>query len=342
MADAPAAMDSRQSPKWSEGVRPRNLLRSVGPGKNATGLLASGLIVSLCVLLQYFMRRAAFPNPPPDFCALTDGSFLYTDVGEGGRDLYVFDVRSRTGRRVARTPYRESEPAVSPDGKTAVCAYRSSMNTGLLLIDLVRGTTRKVTQNESARDVFPVFSPTGRRIAFARTPGVSWQSNAARELWEVDLQTGKQVRININPYHAVWSPAYRDENHLFFTGDVVSGPSGAGKRVVTEFSRKENKARMRPLPNTAALRIFGFSTDGKRFYALASRKPQQDSNITWGEIDTIASPGSWVLSGLRTSDAALMPSRREMLYLSQNDKYYFICCYTLSNGKSQALMKLPK
>ena len=285
---------------------------------------------------------------PPAFCALPGGRLLYTDAaGDGGRDLFVFDIESRSKRRVARTPrHYEWEVAASPDGKAALCTYlgprgRTSAE-GMFLVDLARGTTREVPGEGLSRAVGPVFSPSGRRVAFAREPATAWQSMPLRELWELDLHTGELVRIDKGSYSSVWGHAYRDEDRLYFSGDIKTGNLGEGKRVLAEYSRRDDKTRVRDLPPDAGIALMGFSPDGKTFYGLGARGRWRDTRFVRGDADRITSPETWEPGRFPPGPAELMPSRQEMLYLSQNEDYFYICRYTLADGKSKALLKVPK
>ena len=236
--------------------------------------------------------------------------------------------------------------AASPDGKAALCTYLGprpgASAEGMLLVDLARGTTREVPGEGLSRAVGPVFSPSGRRVAFAREPATAWQSNAPRELWELDLRTGRLLRIDKDPYHAVWGPAYRGEDRLYFSGRIKTGDYGEGKRVVAEYSRRDDKTRVRDLPPDASVGLLGFSPDGERFYGLGVRSRREDNHVVWGDADRITSPKAWTLTRLRAGGAELTPSRREVLYLSESDDHYYICRYTLASGKSKALLKLPR
>jgi dipeptidyl-peptidase-4 len=104
-------------------------------------------------------------------------------VLEIGGDLYFYDLLGHRGRRLTRTPGREEEPAVSPDG-TRVAFVRDH---DLYVVDVTGGSERRLTMDGSpnvlngkldwvyqeeiyGRGKFRAhwWSPDSRRLAFLR------------------------------------------------------------------------------------------------------------------------------------------------------------------------------
>ena len=84
--------------------------------------------------IWFYMQSTSAVVPTsiePEFCVSADGSILYIDKGKGGSDVYRFDRKMRTTKAIAATPFYESEPDISPDGKNwyAAIGIRSQART---------------------------------------------------------------------------------------------------------------------------------------------------------------------------------------------------------------------
>lgn len=105
---------------------------------------------------------------------------VFNAAGQGGRDLYLFDLSDRRVTRVAETVNYETWPSFSPDGKLLVYAASVPGDRAdhLFVRSLADGSVKQVT-NEHANDCSPRYSPDGSLIVFARDTTYSWGGLAA-------------------------------------------------------------------------------------------------------------------------------------------------------------------
>src|SRR5437588_10661017 len=102
--------------------------------------------------------------------------------------------------RLARTP------DISPDGKLVAFSYLGD----IWVVDSGGGTARAVTSHP-AHDLYPVFSPDGRSLAF------SSNRHGSYDVFVVPVQGGRPRRLTFdsaNDYAAGWSP---DGKNVLFT-----------------------------------------------------------------------------------------------------------------------------
>ncbi|HEY2751707.1 hypothetical protein [Phenylobacterium sp.] len=99
-------------------------------------------------------------------------------------------------------------PSFAPDGGQIVFRTQGPEGQGLRILNLTDHSIRKLTDNW---DNFPVWSPTGDRIAFVRRTGQDFQVLTIRP----GGTTAKQLTHGTgNNAHLAWSP---DGSHLLFT-----------------------------------------------------------------------------------------------------------------------------
>lgn len=112
-----------------------------------------------------------------------DDEFVFNGMGQGGRDLYLFNLATNKATRIAATPDYESAPSFSPDGQSIVYSSGVPGDRADHIFTICRNGTA-VTQltDEDANDTSPRFSPDGRTIAFARDKTYQWGGLAAN--WE--------------------------------------------------------------------------------------------------------------------------------------------------------------
>ncbi len=148
-----------------------------------------------------------------------DGKIVFVEKGE----IWVFDPAKDKLRKVQvqvaddywRLVPRDINPKkyihyvdVDNQGKRTVIEARGD----LFLVDNKTGESLNLTRTPGAREMYPVFSPDGSKIAFFSDESGEYQ------LYEMDVRTGKTRQITKNlrtyPYHPEWSP---DGNWMVFS-----------------------------------------------------------------------------------------------------------------------------
>src|SRR5713226_6133667 len=115
----------------------------------------------------------------------------------------VAAARAQEPIRFARTP------DISPDGKQVAFSYLGDIWT----VEAIGGVARPVTMHE-AHDIFPVFSPDGRWLAF------SSNRHGSYDVFVVPARGGKPKRLTFDS-----------------AADLVSGWSPDGKSVLFSSTR---------------------------------------------------------------------------------------------------------
>ncbi len=140
--------------------------------------IAVGVILVVCVLIaltpmiQNSMNTHHRPGGHGDVSfAISPGgnTVVFNAVGEGGRDLYLLDLKTLRTRRIAATADYEVDPEFAPDGNSVVyAAGKPGERADHLFLRSVDGQTLKQLTAEDANDESPAFSPDGSLIAFSR------------------------------------------------------------------------------------------------------------------------------------------------------------------------------
>jgi hypothetical protein len=112
----------------------------------------------------------ALGNEGSDLSASANGTLVWLDAALGNRRLIW---RDRGGKKLADTSLPPSTgliwAALSPDGTQAAWAAVEQGNTDIWTADLARGVRTRLTSAPQL-DTTPVWSPTGKEIAFASEP----------------------------------------------------------------------------------------------------------------------------------------------------------------------------
>jgi eukaryotic-like serine/threonine-protein kinase len=104
------------------------------------------------------------------FGVSANGALVYrTNSTMTANELTWFD-RSGKNLGVVRASANLVLPVLSPDQNRAVVEKRDGTSADVWVIDLARGTSSRFTF-DPANDVFPIFSPDGKQIAFASNRG---------------------------------------------------------------------------------------------------------------------------------------------------------------------------
>ena len=156
----------------------------------------------------------------------------------------------------------DSQPAVSPDGKSVAFLSNRSRNNDIWLIPIGGGPARQLTTH-TASDTDPAWSRNGKKIAFT-----SLREDSKGDIWVLDLESGKETRITDSgaaESHPSWFPG--------------------GKKIV--FSRSE-KVWSIDLQTHKEERLFhglypSVSPDG-RFVAYVSFERKEESDKSEGML----------------------------------------------------------
>jgi eukaryotic-like serine/threonine-protein kinase len=195
-----------------------------------------------------------------NYSVSANGTLVY-EAGSGmtpGSVLLMADRQGRT-RRISK-PSNLGEFSISPDGRS-IAARLFAVNDDIWIYDVATGTPVRLT-SEPRDEIFPAWSPDGKRIAFGnRTGSIFWQpadGSAPRE----QLSQGQYPR-----YPTSFSP---DGKSLAF---VEQHPSR--QRDIWVMALDGNRAS-RPLVMSEADESGGkFSPDG-RWLAYVSNETGRD------------------------------------------------------------------
>ncbi|MCH8268574.1 MAG: S9 family peptidase [Acidobacteria bacterium] len=169
------------------------------------------------------------PEPKQNMALSSDGSTIFFTSARYFQNYDNIFRMPATGGEAAQITFNdaviETSPAPSPDGKTLAYFARTRQGTKLFLLDLYKpndDTPNNAKPNSWPRllepgdmeERFPVWSPDGKRIAFAR----------GGDIWIRDLDGSTSRRLIEEAYAGgnsspVWSP---DGSRIAF----VSGKSG--------------------------------------------------------------------------------------------------------------------
>lgn len=127
------------------------------------------------------------------------------------------------------SPYfDDSEITWSPDGKTIAYTckklygrdYAVSTNSDIFLYNIESGTTVNITEENKGYDKYPVYSPSGNKIAYMSMETPGYEADKER-LIVFDVATGNREYLNENwdqnAHHYVWSD---DEKEIYFISGI--------------------------------------------------------------------------------------------------------------------------
>jgi eukaryotic-like serine/threonine-protein kinase len=157
-----------------------------------------------------------------------DGQRLATaiyDLEQGEQDLWTFDVKTNSGRRLAADPALRDAPVWSPDSKALAFMHQADGNPPKVH---VRGLGEKDADEAMPAADFQMpadWSPDGRFLAFVNTGFPRLANEAQGDVWVFDLARGrKPVPVLNTPFHEA-NPAFSpDGKWLAFTSNESGRP----------------------------------------------------------------------------------------------------------------------
>jgi Tol biopolymer transport system component/DNA-binding winged helix-turn-helix (wHTH) protein len=199
-----------------------------------------------------------------------DGQRLATAIYEierGEQDLWIFDVKTNSGRRLTAEPGLRDAPVWSPDSRTLAFAHVADATP-------LRVHLRGLGQND-AEEAMPAvdfqlptdWSPDGRFVVFMNTGAPRLENEQQSDVWLLDLARGRKLipllKTRFHETNATFSP---DGKWLAFTSDESGRPevyvqafrSGDAPSVIGE----------RYLVSSAGAQAVRWRRDGKELFYL--------------------------------------------------------------------------
>lgn len=156
-----------------------------------------------------------------------DGKTVIFSSADG--DLYLFDIASKTARRLTETTRIESYPSFLPDGTKAVfSAYSGERSPShIFLMDLSDLTVQQLTDDSETSDILPRFRPDGKQIVFARAyrhrpyslGGRTWDNWDA---CEINADGTEFSRLTNASYYQMFRITPRDDGSILYAADSLA------------------------------------------------------------------------------------------------------------------------
>jgi TolB protein len=205
-------------------------------------------------------------------------SLAFSAMGDGRRDLYLLDLKRRIVTRISKSQDDESEPSISPDGKSVVFVARTHRDHGNhIFIQSIDGRNRRQLTAELTSDTSPAFCPDGLRVAFARSRvhssgrfAAEWDAGDRLCVINVDGSGLREIDTNgLYPIDPRFSPdgkriLFWDTTGLYL---VAADGRGAPRRVAGVEGRQA-----------------AFSTDGRWLVYMAGRY-ERELKICLARVD---------------------------------------------------------
>ncbi len=300
----------------------------------AVALAAVALGVGSYLTLRHRSAAAASQLGQPVFTRLTDQegrehypslapdglSYVYVKTIDGRMDIYhrKRDNDADPLNLTAGVPEDDSQPAISPDGKSL--AFRSERGGGgIFIMSLKGGTARRI----SDMGYNPAWSPDGRELAVA-TEGIvdPGMRKSQSEIWILDVESGLKRRIvgsagdmGNDGVQPSWSP---DGSRIAYWGVPAEGARRILWTVASEGGKPsklldDGASNWNPVWAPDGVWLY-FGSDRSGSMNLWRMRVDQRSGDRKGEAEPVTIPamasGFWSFS----SDG------RQMIYASNESK----------------------
>lgn len=200
--------------------------------RRSTCLVLAATCGAILVLILFFLRTALLreissgavksqsdERPEPYFAVSpARDEIVFVGKGQGGSDLYRYDLHTHMVSAVLASPAMEWEPSFAPDARSLVLAQSESLDapSSIAQMKVHDGRTQVFPHPAGCSDRLPSYSSDGSRIVFARAAlqrpyslgGLTWDN------WDVYSmrRDGSDVRqITHNSYYELYTPRFSSD-----------------------------------------------------------------------------------------------------------------------------------
>ena len=181
------------------------------------------------------------------------------DEGDHNIEIYVMDADGSNQQNLTNNPTEDYNPSWSPDGKRIVFSARRDghfenkfgLTEEIYVMDVNGGNQQRLTENRK-NDWHPVWSPNGKRIAFAADRKGDFENF---EIYVMDADGGNQQKLTENRVYD-WSPSWSPD----------------GERIAFVSYRDNNKAEIYVMDADGDVTENGMTPMGTIAFAAESTK----------------------------------------------------------------------